>query len=100
MARYLPLLTLFSPAIGEGVIPHISEKNIKDGRIPSMPARDDRAFGDDDSSPVPPENFKKCRMDTSDSLYNYFSEDIEKKNNISLADYEGNVTLVVNLASF
>jgi len=99
MARYLPLLTLFSPAIGNGVIPHISERNIKDGKIIPT-ARDERAFGDDDSSPVPPENFKKCRMDTTDSLYNYFSEDIEKKNNISLGDYEGNVTLVVNLASF
>jgi len=49
---------------------------------------------------VPAKNFKKCRSDDSDSLYNYFSQDIEKQNNISLADYEGNVTLVVNLASF
>jgi len=99
MTRYLPLITLLAPAFGEGVIPHISERNFKDGKFGSM-SRDDRAFGDDESSPVPAENFKKCRMDTSDNLYNYFSEDIEKKNNVSLADYEGNVTLVVNLASF
>jgi len=43
---------------------------------------------------------RNCRLDESDSLHNYASEDIEKMRNISLSDYQGSISLVVNLASF
>jgi len=85
MAKYLPLLTLFTPAIG---FDDCTWKRIFGGH------------GYGSHSPVPHENYRKCRMDTTDSLYNYYSEDIEKKNNISMREYEGKVTLIVNVASF
>jgi len=100
MRRLLPLLALCSPltaADGDGSILHISEQQFKNGHVTS------RSFKNEDqpsSSSVPAEEFSECSGDTSDSFHNYFTEDLEKENNISLSDYRGNVLLVVNLASF
>jgi len=82
---------------GAGSILHISEQQFKNGHVTS------RSFKNEDqpsSSSVPAEEFSECSGDTSDSFHNYFTEDLEKENNISLSDYRGNVLLVVNLASF
>lgn len=57
-------------------------------------------FGDVKSCAVPARNFRQCREDATDSLFNYAAENIEKTENISLSEYKGNITLVVNLASF
>jgi len=102
MKQFLPVLTLLTPTLGQGIVPHISEKQFNEGRFEvSSSNREHRGLEDlEDSSTVPSNNYKKCRLDTADSLYNYFSEDIEKENNVSMSTYEGNVTLVVNLASF
>jgi len=99
MARYLTFLTLLSPTLGQ--IPHISEADIHDGIIDTS-VRVSKAFGGDglEEGSVPEKNYRNCRIDTSDNLYNYSSLDIEKQNNISLSSYQGNVSLVVNLASF
>jgi len=59
--------------------------------------RQDRQF---ESNGLSPDDFNVCRRDTSDSLFNYSSRDVEKENTISLADYKGNVTLVVNVATY
>eukprot|EP00088_Acartia_fossae_P028607 TRINITY_DN29413_c0_g1_i1.p1 TRINITY_DN29413_c0_g1~~TRINITY_DN29413_c0_g1_i1.p1 ORF type:complete len:101 (-),score=20.56 TRINITY_DN29413_c0_g1_i1:56-358(-) len=100
MDRYLTFLTLLSPALGQlGGVPHISEVDIHDGVI-QITTRISKSFGDDANSSVPEKNYRNCRVDPSDNLYKYSSLDIEKENNISLSDYQGNVSLVVNLASF
>jgi len=51
---------------------------------------------------VPTEQFTDCQPGCGDlaSLHQFHSEDVEKQQNISLADYQGQVVLVVNLASF
>jgi len=51
---------------------------------------------------VPTEQFTDCQPGCGDlaSLHQFHSEDVEKQKNISLADYQGQVVLVVNLASF
>jgi hypothetical protein len=59
-----------------------------------------RPFGDNNSSSVPEKNYRNCRIENTDDLFKYNSLDIEKDNNISLSNYQGNVSLVVNLASF
>jgi len=53
---------------------------------------------------VPSNKYQDCSRQEGDTrvLYNYWSEDIEKKENISLGlpEYRDKVLLVVNLASF
>jgi glutathione peroxidase len=80
-------------------IPHISEVDIHDGII-EINTRISKAFGDEANSSVPTKNYRNCRIDTTDNLFKYTSLDIEKENNVSLSNYQGNVSLVVNLASF
>jgi glutathione peroxidase len=99
MDRYLTFLTLLSPALGQLGVPHISEVDIHDGVI-QISTRIQKSFGDEANSSLPEKNYKNCRLDDSQNLYEYSSLDIEKQNNISLGDYKGNVSLVVNLASF
>lgn len=80
-------------------VPHISEVDIHDGMI-EIKTRISKSFGDDNSSSVPEKNYRNCRIENTDNLFKYNSLDIEKENNISLSNYQGNVSLVVNLASF
>jgi len=49
---------------------------------------------------VTEEEYTMCSGNTSDSLHNYWSMDLQNKTKISLAEYKDNVVLVVNLASF
>jgi len=53
---------------------------------------------------IPKEKLQNCYKEDGDerSFYDFWSEDIEKMNNVSFnhPDYVGNVLLVVNLASF
>lgn len=53
---------------------------------------------------IPKEKLQNCFREDGDdrSFYDFWSEDIEKMNNVSFnhPDYVGNVLLVVNLASF
>jgi len=100
MRRLLPLLALCSPLSavdGDGSILHISEQQFRNGHVTSRSFKNEEKSS---SKSVPAEEFSECSGDTSDSFHNYYTEDLEKENNISLSDYRGNVLLVVNLASF
>jgi len=103
MLRVLSSLLLALPAsLSSGVVPHISEEDIhggviklRDGKSDSSESLESQGFTDHGRDIV-----RNCRLDESDSLHNYASEDIEKMRNISLSDYQGSISLVVNLASF
>jgi len=41
-----------------------------------------------------------CSVDNSDNLYNYASMDIHKENEVAFTPFKGNVTLVVNVATY
>jgi len=104
MARLLTLLAALGahPLTGTDV-PHVSESDFHDGNYQLLPRHEkslsDEAAEDKGFQAVPQENFRLCRSG-EDSLFNYHSENLDKSANISLAQYKGNVSLVVNLASF
>jgi len=106
MRGFLPLVALCSPlysSVGGQGIPHISERQVRNGRLAtSLSAQSGQEEVDDckEEAMVGEEEYTVCSGNTSDSLHNYWSEDLEKSRNISLAEYKDNVLLVVNLASF
>jgi len=51
-------------------------------------------------SSVDAELVKECRVDPADNLFSYTSEDIHKQTSVPFSQFKGNVTLVVNVASF
>lgn len=78
-------------------------RRVKEGEeyeLPNYKARQGRGLQLDNS--IEEEEFKDCKEGTSgaESLHQFTTEDIEKANNVSLSQYQGQVLLVVNLASF
>jgi len=52
------------------------------------------------ASKVDPSRVAECSFNPEDNLYNYFAEDIHNEKNVSLSQFKGSVSLVVNVATY
>jgi len=81
-------------------------RRVKAGQEYSLPTMEERrGRGLHLGNSIEEEEYRDCRtreagVEMEKSLHQFTTEDIEKQNNVSLADYKGQVLLVVNLASF
>jgi len=95
-------LELLLPWLFVGLVGCDELRRVKAGEEYQVPSKKGRqGKGACLGSHLEEEKFKDCRGGyEGESLHGFTTEDIEKKNNVSLSEYAGQVLLVVNLASF